>query len=71
MPMSETFLKVEMITGVARRRRYKTEQELAIVAETMQPGQSVSTVARRHGLACNFGKKVWWVMNASNLRPAD
>ena len=40
-----------MITGVARRRRFPTEHKLAIVAETMQPGMSISYVARRHGLS--------------------
>ncbi len=49
--MSETFSKVEVITGVARRRRFSTELKLAVVAETMQPGMSVSYVARRHGLS--------------------
>ena len=49
--MSDTFSKVEVITGVARRRRFTTEQKLAIVAETMQPGMSISYVARRHGLS--------------------
>ena len=49
--MSDTFSKVEVITGVARRRRYSTEQKLAVVAETMQPGMSISYVARRHGLS--------------------
>jgi transposase len=45
------FSKVEVITGVARRRRFSTELKLAVVAETMQPGMSVSYVARRHGLS--------------------
>jgi transposase len=49
--MSDTFSKVEVITGVARRRRFTTEQKLAVVAETMQPGMSISYVARRHGLS--------------------
>ena len=49
--MSDTFSKVEVITGVARRRRFTTEQKLAIVAETMQPGMSISYVARQHGLS--------------------
>jgi transposase len=49
--MSEPFSKVEVITGVARRRRFTTEQKLAVVAETMQPGMSISYVARRHGLS--------------------
>jgi transposase len=51
MPMSDTFSRVELITGVARRRRFTTEQKLAVVAETMQPGMSISYVARRHGLS--------------------
>ena len=49
--MSDTFSKVEVLTGVARRRRFPMEQNLAIVAETMQPGVSISYVARRHGLS--------------------
>ena len=49
--MSDTFSKVEVLTGVARRRRFPMEQKLAIVAETMQPGMSISYVARRHGLS--------------------
>ena len=40
-----------MITGGARRRRFPTEQKVAVVAETMQPGMSISYVARRHGLS--------------------
>ena len=49
--MSDTFSRVEVITGIARRRRFTTEQKLAVVAETMQPGMSISYVARRHGLS--------------------
>jgi transposase len=49
--MSDTFSKVEVITGIARRRRFPTDLKLAVVAETMQPGMSVSYVARRHGLS--------------------
>ena len=49
--MSDTFSKVEVITGVARRRRFATDLKLAIVAETMLPGMSISYVARRHGLS--------------------
>src|SRR4030081_111523 len=49
--MSDTFSKVEVISGVARRRRFSTELKLAVVAKTMQPGMSVSYVARRHGLS--------------------
>jgi transposase len=49
--MSDTFSKVEVISGVARRRRFSTDLKLAVVAETMQPGMSISYVARRHGLS--------------------
>src|SRR5438874_3600335 len=49
--MSDTFSKVEVITGVARRRRFSTDLKLAVIAETMQPGMSISYVARRHGLS--------------------
>ena len=49
--MSDAFSKVEVISGVARRRRFSTELKLAVVAETMHPGMSISYVARRHGLS--------------------
>src|ERR1051325_4222255 len=49
--MYDEFSQAEVITGVARRRRFATEQKLAIVAETMQPGMSISYVARQHGLS--------------------
>jgi transposase len=40
-----------VITGIGRRRRFTTEQKLAVVAETMRPGMSISYVARHHGLS--------------------
>ena len=49
--MPETFSRVEVITGVARRRRFSTEPKPAVVEEMMQPGMSISYVARRHGLS--------------------
>jgi transposase len=52
--MSATFSKVEVITGVARRRRFTTEQKLTVVNESLQPGMSISYVARRHGLSPNL-----------------
>ena len=51
VPKSDTFSKIEVISGIARRRRFTTEQKLAIVAESMQPGMSMSYVARQHGLS--------------------
>ena len=49
--MSDTFSKVEVITGVARRRRFSTEPKPTVAAEILQPGMSISYVARRHGLS--------------------
>jgi transposase len=48
------FSKVEVITCVARRRRFTTEQKLLVVNETLQPGMSISYVARRHGLSASL-----------------
>lgn len=42
--------RVEVITGV-ERRRWSTEEKLAIVAESLAEGAVVSEVARRHGLS--------------------
>ena len=44
---------VEVITSVQRRRRWSTEEKVRIVEETNLPGNSVSLVARRHGIAGN------------------
>jgi hypothetical protein len=39
----------EVISVVQRRRRWTTEQKLALVEEAMRPGSSVTGVADRHG----------------------
>lgn len=43
--------RIEVITGVERRRRYSLQEKLALVAETEQPGMTVSLIARRNGLS--------------------
>ena len=43
--------RVEIITGRERRRRYTAEQKLALVEESMQPGMTMSAVARLHGVS--------------------
>ncbi len=43
--------RVEVITGVERRRRWTTEEKLAIVAESMAEGAVISEVARQHGIS--------------------
>ena len=45
--------RVEVITGVRRRRRWSAEEKLRIVEESFRPGVSVSSVARRHDLNAN------------------
>ena len=42
--------RVEVITGVERRRRWSVAEKLRLVEEASRPGTSVSTVARRHGV---------------------
>jgi len=43
--------RVEVITSVQRRRRWSTADKVRMVEEAMQPGMSVSYVARQHGVA--------------------
>jgi transposase-like protein len=44
--------RVEVITGVERRRDWTDEEKLAIVAESCEDGGVISKVGRRHGLQC-------------------
>ncbi len=47
---ADGFRRVEVITGVGRRRRWSTEEKARIVAESLDPATTVSAVARRYGL---------------------
>jgi transposase len=49
--MSKPIERVEIITGRERRRRYIAEEKVGLVEETMQPGMTVSAVARLHGVS--------------------
>jgi transposase len=44
------FRRLEVITGVGRRRRWSDEEKAWIVAESLDPATTVSAVARRYGL---------------------
>jgi len=44
---------IEVLTEPERRRR-SVQEKLAIIQETMEPGATVSAVARRHGLNPNL-----------------
>ena len=43
--------RLEVFTGAGRRRTWSAEDKARIVAEIVASGDSVSAVARRHGLA--------------------
>ena len=51
MAMSEPVRRLELFTGAGRRRTWSADAKAAIVAESFEPGVSVSAVARRHGLS--------------------
>jgi transposase len=42
--------RLEVFTGTGRRRAWSAEQKARIVAESYESGETVSAVARRHGL---------------------
>src|SRR3954447_18790910 len=46
---ADSFLRLEVITGVGRRRRWSLEKA-RIVAESLDPATTSSAVARRYGL---------------------
>jgi len=49
----DTFRRIEVITGVARRRHWPRSEKARIVAESYAPGASATAVAVRHGLHRN------------------
>lgn len=53
MSMTGSYPKAEILTGPPRRRRWSVSEKLEIVAETREPGVTVSLVARRRGVSPN------------------
>jgi transposase len=47
---ADGFRRLEVITGVGRRRRWSDEDKARIVAEGLDPATTASAVARRYGL---------------------
>ncbi len=47
---ADGFRRLEVITGVGRRRRRSEEDKARIVAESLDPATTSSAVARRYGL---------------------
>src|SRR5215212_9405546 len=47
---ADSFRRVEVITGVGRRRRWSDQDKARVVAESLDPATTASAVARRYGL---------------------
>ena len=47
-------MRVEILEGAERRRRWSNDEKARIVAETLQPGVKVTTVARRNKVASSL-----------------
>jgi transposase len=47
---ADDFRRIEVITGVGRRRRWTDEEKAWIVAESLDPATTFLAVARRYGL---------------------
>lgn len=52
--MADDYRRIELFTGEARRRHWSTEQKLQTIEESFLPGETVSSVARRRGVAPNL-----------------
>jgi transposase len=48
--MSAPRPRIEVITGVERRRRWSWDQKRAIVEESLSPRASAAAIARKHGI---------------------
>jgi transposase len=46
-------MRVEVLGGIERRRRWSHDDKLRIVEETLAPGARVTEVARRNGVAAS------------------
>jgi transposase len=49
--ITEPVRRIEVFTGMGRRRTWSAEDKARIVAESVTSGESVCAVARRHGLS--------------------
>src|SRR3569833_2151194 len=63
----EPFRRIEVITGVERRRRWSEQDKARIVAESLKPGVIVAEVARRYGLHRN---QLYGWRSAFGVQPA-
>jgi transposase len=47
-------MRVEVLGGVERRRRWSRDDKMRIIEETLTPGATVTEIARRHGIATSL-----------------
>ena len=74
-----SFRRVEVQTGIPRRRRWSDEEKAAIVAESQAPGAQAREIALRYGLHRNqlhgwrreFGSSVAHTMAEGGARELD
>lgn len=67
--MSNDYRRMEIMTGDVRRRRWTTEQKLTIIEQSFEPGETVSSTARRHGVAPNLLYRWRRLMSERARRP--
>lgn len=69
-PMRETTpaRRIEVFTGAGRRREWSADDKARIIAESDNGSESVSGVARRHGLTPS--QLFSWRLAASKVKPA-
>ncbi|HXJ00343.1 MAG TPA: transposase [Micropepsaceae bacterium] len=47
-------MRVEVLGGLERRRRWSSDEKMRLVEETLAPGAKVSEVARRNGVSASL-----------------
>jgi transposase len=62
-------MRVEVLDGVERRRRWSREDKARIIEETLAPGARVSEVARRNGISASL-VFTWRRQSRANRVPA-
>lgn len=67
--MPEPVRRIEVFTGAGRRRNWSPGEKAAIVAESYVDGETVCSVARRHGLTPQ--QLFTWRRLARGMRPAE
>src|SRR3979411_1722921 len=47
-------MRLEVLGGVERRRRWSRDDKMRIIEETLAPGAVATEIARRHGIATSL-----------------